>query len=1260
MSAGRILLWTFRSLLLVLLLLVLAVAGAWWWAGQEGSLAWTLERLASGRPLRTEGVRGSLRAGWRIDHITWEGADLRVEARNVRLDWEPIALISRTLQLEHVSAGEVRITDKRKPSEEPMRPPPSLKLPWRVTVDDFGVGLFDYQGRAQVSVSGVMGRYAFDGVHHQLQLDGLQVAGGSYSGRATLLGVAPLDLQVALGGRVLAPIPGGAPPLRLQFEAVAQGPLADLQARALLRAERGALRAAELPSARVTARVTPFEPMPLPEGHAEFRALDLAPFWQGAPRTLLSGELEVAPLERDAWRVLADVRNGLPGPWDSGRLPVASARGAGEWRAGTALVRSLRAELGGGQLEGEGAWEGRGWRFQGRVEGVDPAQLHGQLAALPLTGPVRLQGEQGAVDFDLALQAGAAAPRHASGMQAAVGALELRELAAKGRWQGSTIALAPLHLRTSDATLDGEIDLDWQAWAGQGKLQLRAPALELQANGALAETRGKGTLDLAAGDLARLQQWLQRWPGMDKMLAGLHLQGSAQGNVAWQGGWRDPAVQGHAQVARLQWQPDPPARAETPLPWVLTQGDLRLDGRLRDAALVLDLQAASGQREVKLAAAGRLGGTLGAVPAWHGQLARLALQLQDPALAPGPWRLQLRQPADWKYSGGDFELGAGEAVLLSPAPRSGATPSEALVTWSPLRRHGGQLTTAGRIKGLPLAWIELVGGPQLVSSVLAGDMVFDAQWNAQLGSNLRVEASLARVSGDITLLAETPEGGNTRVNAGVRDAHLSLSNQGEQVTLALRWDSERAGHAEGQLRTQLARTADGGWNWPENAPLTGRLQAQLPRIGVWSVLAPPGWRLRGSLAADIAVAGTRTQPRLSGPLTADQLALRSVVDGIELANGRLRSELAGDKLVVSEFLLHGAQDASGASGGTLQASGEGAWTPQGVQLRVNAQLAQLRASIRSDRQLTVSGPVAARVDREGVNVSGQLVVDRARIQIPDESPPRLGDDVVVRNAPGVAATEAERREQPAPTDAGRTLTLAISFDLGKDFHVKGRGIDTELAGQVQVTAQGASQPELHGAIRTVGGTFDAYGQHLRIDHGEIRFTGPVDNPALDVLALRPNLSGGQQAGVQVTGRAQSPRVQLYSNPQLTEAETLSWLVLGRSSAGGGAETALLQSAAAALLAGRTGNTRGLAGAFGLDEVSLRQDSGGSGGNIVAVGKRFADNFYASYERSLSSATGTLYLFYDVSRRLTVRAEAGERAGLDLIFTFYFDGGRKTR
>ena len=122
--------------------------------------------------------------------------------------------------------------------------------------------------------------------------------------------------------------------------------------------------------------------------------------------------------------------------------------------------------------------------------------------------------------------------------------------------------------------------------------------------------------------------------------------------------------------------------------------------------------------------------------------------------------------------------------------------------------------------------------------------------------------------------AETAQGTPVRVAAGIKQARVSLVSNGDDVNVALVWDSERAGTADGQLKTRLTRSAK-GWAWADDAPLEGRLRAQLPRIGVWSVLAPPGWRLRGSLATDLRISGTKTAPQLAGDLLANDLALRS-------------------------------------------------------------------------------------------------------------------------------------------------------------------------------------------------------------------------------------------------------------------------------------------------------------------------------------------------------------------------------------------------
>jgi hypothetical protein len=256
--------------------------------------------------------------------------------------------------------------------------------------------------------------------------------------------------------------------------------------------------------------------------------------------------------------------------------------------------------------------------------------------------------------------------------------------------------------------------------------------------------------------------------------------------------------------------------------------------------------------------------------------------------------------------------------------------------------------------------------------------------------------------------------------------------------------------------------------------------------------------------------------------------------------------------------------------------------------------------------------------------------------------------VVVRNSTGVPATEEERRLRPAASQAqGRTVTLRIGFDLGRDFRVTGRGVDTRLAGSVQVQGVSQGMPQITGLIRTVGGTYEAYGQRMNIERGELRFTGPADNPALDILAVRPIMT--PKVGVLVTGRAQLPHVELYSEAGLSEAETLSQVVLGRSSSGGGAETAVLQRAATALLAGRRGTGKGLFANLGVDDLSVRPDS--TSGAVVRVGKRFADNFYAALRTQPVRRHRTLFIFYDVSRRVTVRAEAGRahRAGPDLHF-----------
>ena len=159
-------------------------------------------------------------------------------------------------------------------------------------------------------------------------------------------------------------------------------------------------------------------------------------------------------------------------------------------------------------------------------------------------------------------------------------------------------------------------------------------------------------------------------------------------------------------------------------------------------------------------------------------------------------------------------------------------------------------------------------------------------------------------------------------------------------------------------------------------------------------------------------------------------------------------------------------------------------------------------------------------------------------------------------------------------------------------------------------------------------------------------------PQLDILAVRPDID--TRVGVSVQGNAANPRISLFSEPEMTEMDKLSWLVMGRPSEGlGGSDLALLQSAALALLAGEnSGESRSLAQRIGLDKLSVSQgESGGVEDAVVAVGRQISTRLYLGYERGLNAAGGSWQLIYRIAQQLNLRAQSGEESAVDLIRTW---------
>jgi len=197
-----------------------------------------------------------------------------------------------------------------------------------------------------------------------------------------------------------------------------------------------------------------------------------------------------------------------------------------------------------------------------------------------------------------------------------------------------------------------------------------------------------------------------------------------------------------------------------------------------------------------------------------------------------------------------------------------------------------------------------------------------------------------------------------------------------------------------------------------------------------------------------------------------------------------------------------------------------------------------------------------------------------------------------------------------------------------------------------------------GTVRAVRGTYTAFGQKLALERGSLIFAGPIDNPTLDIRAMRkmPTVD----AGVEVAGTLGTPFVRVVSEPPMPESEALSWLLLGHGpSEASGSDLSMLPMAAAALLGqgGGESPTTGVARTFGLDNIGMRSGTGTAGtaaSQFITFGKRLSDDIYIVYEQSLGATANVLKLELNLTRRVLLRAETGEISAIGLFYRWAFD------
>ncbi|MDQ3204965.1 MAG: translocation/assembly module TamB domain-containing protein, partial [Pseudomonadota bacterium] len=561
------------------------------------------------------------------------------------------------------------------------------------------------------------------------------------------------------------------------------------------------------------------------------------------------------------------------------------------------------------------------------------------------------------------------------------------------------------------------------------------------------------------------------------------------------------------------------------------------------------------------------------------------------------WALQ--SPADYRWDNGNMRL--GQACLASGAGGSLCASAD----WP---RRG--VSVEGRALPLSLAEAWLPKSEDGSSWQLRGELAIDADLRP-VGNAWRGEARI------------TSSGGGLRMSEGAGRDLVGY----EDLSLQATFDPQRL---QGELSAALARggriDASVGTGWDAYAPLIGEIEVATDQLTWLELLSPDIVDPQGQLQGRIGLSGTRSEPEIDGRAALTGFTAEVPSLGITLRNGDVRLNALPDGIARIEGSV-ATSSGNGDPGGLLKVDGSLGWRGRDVPLVLNIRGEDVLVSDTRDLRAVASPDVEVRYTAgEPLRVTGTVRVPSATIDLE-----RL--DRGVSASPDVVVLDPVDPQDDGPATA---LAMDLTLVLGEDVELHGFGLDGGLDGQLQVLAQPGREMRARGRLE-VSGEYAAYGQELQIERGFLTWSNsPIADPLLDIRAERE--VGEVTAGVDVTGRASSPRAQVWSDPASSESEALALLALGRPlSTVSGDERDQISAASAALSAGGGLLASQLGSRIGLDEAGVIQ-SRSLGGNVLGVGKFISPRLFVGYGVSLLGTGQVLTLKYLIGRGFDVEIE----------------------
>lgn len=407
--------------------------------------------------------------------------------------------------------------------------------------------------------------------------------------------------------------------------------------------------------------------------------------------------------------------------------------------------------------------------------------------------------------------------------------------------------------------------------------------------------------------------------------------------------------------------------------------------------------------------------------------------------------------------------------------------------------------------------------------------------------------------------------------------------------------------------------------------------------------------LKGLASVDLLLTGPMGDMYLDGEARLDGGSLIITSTGQKLDQLTIRLSARGSEITVREL--------SAVSGGTARLTGT-LQLPRGRSWQSDLKLDAHRFRVSLGRwgevtcnsKLHLSGPPQRLVLKGGIQPL------KANLNTQVASIGGMEDVVILKagQAPPSLTAEPPRITPPAFLARARIDT---TLDLGQRLRVELNEGWLEATGKVTASQTPNEPLSYHGKIKLLDGRFLYEGRAFKVRGGELDFAGKDTlDPELTGVGAEL-IMGRSQVLVVLSGTARNPKVQMTSEPPMSQADILSTIIFGQpASALNQRQYEVLSSQALAILGlkGRSELERLVGRRLAPDVVTVQRHYGSD--EYLEAGKYLSDDLYLRYRRDTDQRGGQgIGVEFRLNPYLSLESQWGDprETGVDVTFTLDF-------